>query len=381
MGRPSTTIRVVAPHSSDTGVARTLSIIVPTYNEKPNLEALISRIAAALTAVNWEVIVVDDDSPDGTSDLALALHAREPRIRLIRRIGRRGLSSACLEGMLSSSAPYLAVMDADLQHDPTLLDRMLDILATGSTDLVVASRHVADGSIGEWAESRAIASRAATWVARTITNVELTDPMSGFFAVRREVIDRLAPKLSAIGFKVMLDIVLTAGPSLRVRELPLQFAPRANGESKLSSRAAWDYAMMLADRMFGHVVPVRLFSFACVGAIGLVIHLTVLAALLGLFHLAFVPAQIAATVVAMTGNYATNNLLTYPDRRKRGWAWAGGLACFSMVCGIGAVANVLIASAALSFGMPWEIAAVAGIMVGLIWNYGTTARYTWLASG
>ncbi|PZU09822.1 glycosyltransferase family 2 protein [Sphingomonas sp.] len=354
-----------------------LSIVVPTFNERANVGPLIGRIAAALAGVQWEVIVVDDDSPDRTADYVRTLHARDPRVRVIRRVGRRGLSSACVEGMLASSAPFLAVMDADLQHDPALLAAMLATLRAGHTDLVIGSRHVAGGSLGEWAGSRAAASRLATWFATKMTAVDLTDPMSGFFALRREVIDRWAPELSAIGFKVLLDIVLTAGPSLRIRELPLRFSTRRHGESKLSLRVTWDYGMMLADRLFGHVIPVRLFSFACVGALGLLVHLAVLGLLFRLLGAGFRISEVVATGAAMIGNYAVNNLLTYADRRRRGWGWLGGLASFALVCAIGAIANVLVATTALGMGLPWEMAAIAGILAGMVWNYGASARYTW----
>jgi dolichol-phosphate mannosyltransferase len=358
-----------------------LSVIVPTFNERGNLDELVRRVGAALPGVRWEMIIVDDDSPDRTADYARALHARDGRIRVIRRIGRRGLASACVEGMLASSAPYLAVIDADLQHDPALLADMLETLRGGATDLIAASRYIPGASIGDWDASRAATSRVATWLARTVTAIDLSDPMSGFFALRREVIDRWAPDLSAIGFKVLLDIVLTAGPGLRVREVPLRFALRHQGESKLSPRVAWDYAMMLADKLFGRVIPVRLFAFACVGTIGVVVHLAALAILLGAFQLAFAPAQAISAGVAMTANYAINNLLTYADRCRRGWAWFSGLASFVAICSIGAAANVFIAAAAYNWGLSWLGSALVGIAVAMLWNYGASARHTWSANG
>jgi dolichol-phosphate mannosyltransferase len=354
-----------------------LSVIVPTYNERGNLEELVNRIGDALPGVDWELIVVDDDSPDRTAEAARQLYADDPRVRVIRRIGRRGLASACVEGMLASSAPYLAVMDADLQHDPALLARMLDTLRDGWTDLVAASRYVEGGSLGAWDAGRARTSRAATRIARAVTGIALTDPMSGFFALRREVIDRWAPELSAIGFKVLLDIVLTAGPGLRVIELPLAFGVRHAGESKLSPRVAWDYAMMLFDKLFGRIVPVRMFAFGCVGAAGVIVHMTALFLLIGVFQLPFLPAQAIAAGIAMTGNYAINNLLTYADRTRRGWRWLTGLVSFVAICGIGAVANVLIAGAALHAGLAWPLAALAGIAGAMVWNYGASARHTW----
>jgi dolichol-phosphate mannosyltransferase len=195
-----------------------ITIVTPTFNERGNLDELIGRVREALDGVAWELIVVDDDSPDGTAHRAHELHACDSRVRVIRRIGRRGLSSACLEGMLASSAPFLAVLDADLQHDPELLPRMLELLRADRADLVCASRNLAGGGAPGWAEHRVAASRLGAWAANSIGERRLSDPMSGFFAVRRDVVERVVGSLSGVGFKIMLDIVLAAGPGLRIVE-------------------------------------------------------------------------------------------------------------------------------------------------------------------
>ena len=183
-----------------------LSIIVPTFNEHDNIPELLRRVRPVLPDVAWEVVFVDDDSPDGTADLVRTLAAEDSRVRCLQRIGRRGLSSACVEGMLSTSAPYLAVIDADLQHDERLLPRMLEALKVGDTDIVIGSRYAAGGDIGEWSERRARLSRLATRISRALVPAQLTDPMSGFFMMRREVFTDAQRRLSSLGFKILTDL-------------------------------------------------------------------------------------------------------------------------------------------------------------------------------
>ena len=361
----------------DRQVPVALSIIVPTYNERANIGELVSRVAATLTDVAWEIIVVDDNSPDGTADHVRDLHALDPRVRVIQRIGRRGLSSACIEGMLSSSAPVLAVMDGDLQHDPALLAGMYRAMRSGETDLVVASRYVAGGALGEWAHERAVASKIATKLARSLTGVELTDPMSGYFMLRREVIDEHAPALSGIGFKILLDIVLSCRDTLRIRELPLVFGVRRCGVSKLSPGVAWEYILLLADKLLGHIVPVRFFAFAAVGALGVLIHLSVLALMYMVLDTSFLAAQASATAVAIVGNFTINNILTYSDRTLHGWRWFRGLASFAAICAVGAFANVGVAGFLFGHHALWPVAAAAGIAASAVWNYGVSAQFTW----
>ncbi|MEG3088799.1 glycosyltransferase [Sphingomonas sp. PB4P5] len=356
-----------------------LSVIVPTYNERNNLDELVAQLDQALPGIRWEVIVVDDNSPDGTADHARRLHGRNARVRVIQRIGRRGLASACIEGMLASSAPYLAVMDGDLQHDPRVLPAMLDILRGAQTDLVAASRYMAGGSIGEWGQGRAATSQVATRVARALTPVDLSDPMSGFFAIRREVIDRWAPSLSGIGFKILLDLAMTAGPGLRIREVPLRFACRQEGASKLSAAVAWDYAMMIADKLIGQIVPVRLLAFLLVGGAATLVHFAAMAVLIGLGG-AVIVAQAIATALALLTIYAIDNLVAHKPRPRRGLHWLSGLIGFAAVSAVGAVASVGAAVLLSASGFAWPVGAALGAAILLVWNYGAAAHYSWRAA-
>ena len=354
-----------------------LAIVVPTLNERDNVDPLLSLVGAALGDVRWEVIFVDDDSRDGTPEHIRALALGDSRVRCLQRIGRRGLSSACVEGMLASGAPVLAVMDGDLQHDEELLPRMLDVLKQGNADVVVGTRYSAGGGVGQWEASRARMSRFATRLSRYVVRADISDPMSGFFALRREAFEAAVRQLSSIGFKILLDLVASSPAPLRICELPYQFRTRRAGESKLDSQAVWEYLMLLVDKLVGAYVPARFVAFAAIGGLGVAVHFVVLAALFGPLHVSFAASQTAAALVAMTSNFALNNALTYRDRRLRGWGWLKGWLSFTLVCSIGLLANVGIAAYLFASQTAWVLAALAGIAVGAVWNYAVTSAYTW----
>jgi dolichol-phosphate mannosyltransferase len=355
-----------------------LSIVVPTYNEAGNIIELRDRVAAALPGLDWEMIYVDDDSPDGTSAAARELAQRDNRVRCIQRIGRRGLSSACIEGMLASSAPLVAVIDADLQHDERLLPAMVDVLRGDDIDVVVGSRYTEGGSMEGWDRSRAATSRFATRLSRLVLKADLQDTMSGFFMIRREVVERCAKAgMSGVGFKILLDLFATSPTPLRCRELPYQFRNRFSGESKLDTMVAWEYFIMLLDHYLGRVVPIRFIAFSLVGLLGLVVHLLALSMLFRGAGMSFLAAQAAATMIAMTFNFVINNVLTYRDMQLRGWKLLRGWLSFTLACSVGALANVGIASYLFDQRAYWVLSAVAGVLVGAVWNYAVTAVYTW----
>ena len=354
-----------------------LTIVVPTFNERENVLEVVQRLDSCLRGYAWEVIFVDDDSPDGTADQIRQMARQDRRIRCIQRIGRRGLSSACTEGMMASAAPYLAVMDADCQHDETALPRMVELLKAGETDIVVGSRYVDGGGIGNWNASRAKMSRFATHLSRLVIKQDLSDPMSGFFAFRGDVLNPAVRNLSNLGFKILLDLLASSPRPLRLKEVPYEFRNRHAGESKLDSQAMWDYLMLLLDKLVGHIVPVRFVAFGLVGAVGVVLHFAVLTTLFRWMGLPFAVSQASATIAAMISNFALNNALTFRDMRLKGWRWARGLTLFVLVCGIGALANVGIASYLFTRNRMWVLAAFAGIVVGAVWNYAMSAMYTW----
>ncbi|HRW72518.1 glycosyltransferase family 2 protein [Ottowia sp.] len=361
-----------------------LSVVVPTFNESANVAELHRRVAEALAGSDWEMIFVDDDSPDATADTVRALAQQDPRVRCLQRIGRRGLASACVEGMLASSAPIVAVIDADLQHDERLLPKMLALLqAEPAVDVVVGSRYIEGGGTGDWAASREHMSRWATKLSQAVIKADVQDPMSGFFMIRQPaVLASVRAGMSAVGFKILLDLLAASPRPLVVRELPYEFRNRFAGESKLDTSVMWEYAIMLLDHWFGRLIPVRFIAFTLVGGLGLLVHMAVLALLFKGGFASFVTAQAVATFVAMTGNFVLNNWLTYRDRRLKGWGWLRGWISFTLVCSVGALANVGLAGWLFrEHSVWWGASAVAGVLIGAVWNYAVTAVYTWNRKG
>ncbi|UYY59902.1 glycosyltransferase [Sphingomonas sp. S2-65] len=357
-----------------------LAVVIPTFNERANVPTLIAKLDQALEGRNWEAIFVDDNSPDGTADAARELARLDRRVRVIQRIGRRGLSSACIEGMCATAAPVVAVIDGDLQHDERLLPAMLDALAGDpALDLVVGSRFVEGGGTGEWDRDRVAKSAFATKLSRRVLKAELSDPMSGFFMIRADIVRGLVPTLSAIGFKILLDIMTASPKPLTFIELPYVFRTRSEGESKLDHVVAMEYLIAIYDRMFGKVVPVRFAMFSAIGAIGAGIHFLVLGLLFREADVPFVTATVIAILAAMTFNFFLNNTLTYREQRLKGAkALFAGWVSFCIVCAVGAAANVGVAAFLhnVQHG-DWRVSALAGIVVAAVWNFALSSRFTW----
>ena len=369
---PATVLPRVLP-----GAAGELSLVVPTYKEAANVGPLVEALEGTLAGIDWEVIFVDDDSPDGTTDAVRALAARNPRVRGIRRIGRRGLAGACIEGMLSSSAHAVAVMDCDFQHDETLLPRMLEEIKSGA-GLVVATRYDAGGSLGTgFTNARARLSRLATKLTNKILRTSVSDPMSGFFMMERREFEALAPKLSTSGFKILLDILASRTREFTIREVPYTFRERAAGQSKMSGDVAADFLGLVVSKLTGDRVSPRFFMFALVGASGIAVHLAALKAGLAGPHLSFETAQVVASYIAMTWNFFLNNALTYRDRRLRGFDAIKGLVSFYLVCSVGTLANVGVAQLAYAHDPSWWRAGLAGAAMAAVFNYAVTSVVTW----
>lgn len=352
-----------------------VSVVVPAYGERDNVAPLLAALEQALAGEDWEAIFVVDDAFDGTEELVRSRAQRDARVRIVQRIGRRGLASACVEGMLASSAPYLAVLDADLQHDETLLPALLERMRRGDADIVVASRYLEGASTGGLAAARVRISRLASAVSRLLTR-DLTDPMSGFFVVRRSFLEGVVRRIYGRGFKILLDLIAAARGEARIAELPYRMRGRLRGESKLGARVIAEFFMLLLYHLFGRLLPARFFLFAAVGASGLAVHLAVLwlaFAASGEFLL----SQIAATWAAMTSNFFLNNVFTYADQRLRGRRLWRGLATFYLACGIGAFINVALAEWLYLKSVVYWAAGLAGALVAALWNFFTTASFTW----
>ena len=356
-----------------------LSVIVPCYNERDNVAPMVARLDAALRGIAWEVVFVDDDSPDGTAAEARRVGATDLRVRCLRRVGRRGLASAVIEGALSAGGSVVGVIDGDLQHDETRLPVMLQALRAGTADVVVGSRRVAGGDdTGLSGGLRHAMSDLGGWLAQRVLPQRLGDPMSGFFMVKRDLFERIAPRLTGQGFKILVDLLLSAPETLRVAEIPYKFQPRHAGESKLDVLVLAQFGGLLLDKLCHGLLPLRFVAFALVGLFGLGVHLSVLV-LARDAGLAFTVAQALATVVAMVVNFQLNNSLTYRAVRLRGARLWRGLALFLVVCGLGAVANIGIAQMLYQEHSGWNWAGAAGAVVGLVWNYAISATLVWRA--
>ncbi|TIX50466.1 glycosyltransferase family 2 protein [Alteraurantiacibacter aquimixticola] len=369
-----------APAGAAQGRAKLeLAVVLPTLNEKGNIAPMVKRLEEALGPTGWEAVFVDDNSHDGTAEEARRIGQSDPRIRVIQRIGRRGLASAAIEGMCATAAPFVAVMDADHQHDPALLKDMLAAVKSGEADLAYASRFAEGASAaGLSSEGREKGSRIANALARKLTGTELSDAMSGYFLLRTDQLRKQAGDLSGIGFKIMLDILATAKPQLTVKEFPLKFAERLEGESKLDHGVVLDFLAGLYERYLGKIIPTRFALFGTVGALGVLVHMAALATLYAPGIVGFTWAQSFATIVAMTFNFWLNNLLTYRDKKLSGaqgmfWGWLK----FCAACAVGGFANVAVASMMEGSGFHWVPSALAGIVLASVWNYALSSKFVW----
>jgi dolichol-phosphate mannosyltransferase len=354
-----------------------LSVVIPTYKERQNVAPLLAALEATLDGINWEVIFVDDHSPDHTADAIRARALFNPRIRVLERVGRRGLSSACIEGMMASPAPSLAVMDADMQHDETALPEMLRLMQSGGVDVVVASRKTKGGSMGEFAVERVRLSDLGSRVSKLVCNCNVTDPMSGFFIVDSRFFRASVSRLTGAGFKILVDILASSPTPPRVAEVPYRFRNRVAGESKLDVNVELEYLFLIIDKFVGRFLPTRFVLFICVGSMGFLLHLSIL----GLFHLlnaaAFVSGQVVATLTAMMFNFFLNNVVTFRDRRLKGNALLRGILIFYAACTLGVLINLSFADRLLAAGLPWYLAGLSGLAISSVWNYGVNTIVTW----
>ena len=365
---------------SEIEAAPELAVVLPSYNERANIVPMLEALEVALADIRHEVIIVDDDSPDGTWALAQQLALTRPRLRCLRRVGRRGLASAAIEGMLATGAPYIAVMDADLQHDERALTRMLARAREVDADVVVGSRFAEGASVGDdFAASRLMASRVATWLCNRMVPGDLTDPLSGFFMMRRDFFVSIVRRIRTDGFKVLVDALLVAPPDVRLAEVPFDFRGRRQGVSKLDALVVWNLGLSLATSLTFGLVPRRFLSFIAVGGMGAAVHMAVLALGYRAMGLAFGTAQVAAIIVAMTFNFFLNNSLTFRDRRLRGPRLLLGLGVFYLSCSLGAVVNYAVSARLFDAGIHWALAGFVGAVAGAGWNFAMTSVFAWRA--
>ncbi len=354
-----------------------LAIVIPTFEECGNVCPILERIEVSLAGIQYEVIFVDDDSGDGTADCVRKIARTNHNVRVLQRVHRRGLATACIEGMMATSAPYIAVMDADLQHDAGILPQMLKKLKSDSLDIVVGSRNGAGGSMGSLSWHRVLLSNFGRRLSNSILRTQLNDPMSGFFVMTRDYLEEVVHSTTGIGFKILLDLVASARRPLKIAEIPYTFRERLYGHSKLDFAVGLEYLQLLIDKKVGRIVPVRFLIFSIVGFVGVLLSTVILSVLVSIFNIGFLKALAITTLITMTGNFFLNNVTTYRDRRLKGSRIFNGLVKFYAACSLGALINFRIAESAQELGLAWYLAGACGLAVGAVWNYGITSFFTW----
>ena len=351
-----------------------LSVVVPTFNEKDNVAELVRRLEESLVDIAWEVVFVDDFSRDGTAECVRRIAASNSKVRLIMRHNRRGLSSAVIEGALAAAGDVIAVMDGDLQHDESVLPKMYELVASDQAEIASASRFLLeDGADGLSSDTRLKISNTGIALANKMFNLDLTDPLTGFFVFRRSVLERAFPNLSEIGFKILLDMIASAHPAPRVVEVPFKFRERVHGDSKLDNRVMYDFFLFFLEKKLAPIVPLpaQVISFAIANTVGLMMHMAIVLGMVGLMNVAFEPSQLFATLTAITFIYGLNNALTYSDRRIKGWRFYRGLSFYALLSAPGVAANLILSTTLLKefpANAFWAPAAI-GALVTVSWNY------------
>ncbi len=360
-----------------------LSLILPTYNEAENLPELLPKLGEVLSGIEHEIIIVDDDSPDGTWKTAQGLAENHEDLHVIRRIGRRGLSSAVVEGFLAAKGDVLAVMDADGQHDLSVLPRIYDEVKSG-TNIAIGSRYIEGGSVGDWDERRQTLSRLATKLAVRLCKVEVHDPMSGFFAINRKTFEDTLPRLNPKGFKILLDFLVHVPKGTTAKEIPIKFGARMHGESKLSRRVQLQFIEYLYDVTFGKFIPLTFVKYCIVGTLGIAVHMAAYYTISRLIMrdgdltvAGFSASVIGATETAIIFNFLLNNIWTFAEQRLRGVSAVTGFIKFNAACILGAIANWAVSTYLYSLGWMEALAVFLGALTAVLWNYTVNRVMTW----
>ena len=356
-----------------------LSIVIPTYNERENISKILEKLRKSLKAIKYEIVFVDDNSPDGTSEEIQVFMKKSQNVHLIRRIGRRGLSGAIIEGIFASKASLVGIMDCDLQHDESKLLEMLALFNKNtSLDVVIGSRFAEDGEISNRAFSkiREIGSKTITVVIKKLLNINSTDPLSGFFMVKRDSFLSRSNKLQTQGFKVLADFLAVSGHNIEVEEIGYKFKNRVLGESKMSLLTALELISLVLSQIFGGKVSIRFILFCMVGVSGIFVQLLT-TGLLFLLANGFSTSQTVGIFAAMTSNYFLNNYITFQERRLKSIDLLRGLLSFYLICSLGAFANIAVSTYFFSLSSNWLVSSFIGAIFGAVWNFTLSSIFTW----
>lgn len=358
-----------------------LSLILPTYKERDSLPILIPKIAEMLAGTPHEIIVVDDDSPDRTWEVARDLSQKYPQVIAIRRVGRRGLSSAVIEGFLAARGDVFVVMDADGQHDTALIPRLAEA-ARKNCGMAMGSRYMEGGGVGNFHGFRAFASRLGTSLAQWVCRVRVSDPMSGFFAITRGTFEEVLPRLNPKGFKILLDLLVHVPPDTPVQEIPFTFGERLRGESKFSAHVRLQYVEFLYDATVGRFIPLTLIKYCLVGILGVAVNLAaydIVSLSLGtsLQSGLFSIPLLAGIEAAILFNFLLNNSWTFSQAKLQGWKAVTGFITYNVVCAFGALANIAVTAFLYRADVGTVGSLAAGAFIGMMWNYTIGRLFTW----
>lgn len=356
-----------------------LTIIIPTLNERENVPILLEKLNVLLASIEYEVIIVDDNSKDKTWEVANNLKSIYKNLTVIRRINRNGLSSAVIEGFVIAESENILVMDADLQHDEDIIPQMLQEINNGY-NVVIGSRYIDGGSMGQWGKLRVWISQFATKIAKIVLRHDIKDTMSGFFMVKKDIVNNCLERLSGKGFKILLDILTNSHDiDINVKEVPYTFKTRQLGESKLSSSVIFQFLEFLYLKTIGRVIPFRFFIFSLVGCFGAILHFLFLTIFYKVIQLEFNLALIIAIEVAIIFNYFFNNILTFKDKRIKGIQIILGLFSYNLITLFGGFINFCISNYLIFNGLHWIFSSLIGATAGVLWNYILTKSIIWRA--
>ncbi len=360
-------------------------MIVPTYNERENVPVLAKRLDEAMgkAGISYELVIVDDNSPDGTAEVARSLKLKHGKVKVFVRTNEKGLSSAVLKGFEIAEGKYFVVMDADLQHPPEVVPKLVEKLKEGC-DLVIASRYTEEGGIKEWSLTRKIISKGATFLAKIFVPPakHTTDPMSGFFALKREVVESPKKPLNPLGYKILLEI-LAKGNYKRVCEVPYVFEKRYAGESKLGGKVMTEYVLHLIKLAWEMGELKRMLVFATIGASGIAVNegtLYLVYEVLGakeLGYLGLALGGLAGFEASVIYNFILHDLITFRERRRLP-LWKRFLH-YELASVGGAVIQIAFLLGLTALGLNYLLANLIGILFGLGFRYAYSATKAWPA--
>ena len=358
-----------------------LSVVLPTFNERNNIISIINQLLELPIPYEIELIIVDDNSSDGTAKVVRDYSQKERRIRLINRFGRSGLSSALKEGCLCASGDQIIIMDSDGQHQVDTINKAINKLNSINTDIVIASRFLEESVQEGLTKRREKGSNIANKFARLSLSkkyAHLTDYMSGFIAFKRNNCINTIKKIDVNGFKFLYELLAISKGRLNVLEIPLKFKERKIGTSKLDSAIIWDFVISLLHTFTRRIIPRRAISFAIVGTTGVFVQMFCIYFIIWITNFEFQKVLPFGVIMAASSNYTINNLLTFRENKLKGLKFVGGLFKFLLVSSLPILANIGVTNLFFDkFSSNSFFSQLIGIIVVFIWNYAASSKFVW----